>query len=166
MKCNYKKKQNNSIPRWAFTEVNGKVKAVPVSEEEYIKIYFEQFGIEIVTPKEKLINALKNGDYVIGIDYNPFILHDVFHYENGKFEFLKFRDISTQAIHPLRLRREQSILLPANMPSDFEAFLQGMAHYDDFIVSRKGKLLDTDNIPPSIADLIQEMIKNKENNDW
>ena len=166
MKCNYQRNQNNSMPRLAFTMVDGEIKEVPISEEEYLKLFFEQFGIEIVTPKEKLINALKNGDYVIGVDYNPFILHDVFHYENGKFEFLKFKDISTQAIHPLRLRREQSILLPANKPADFETFLKGMSHYDDFIVNRKGDLLDTESIPPSIADLIQEKIKNKKNTDW
>lgn len=166
MKCNYKRNQNNSIPRWAVTVVDGKLKKVPVSEEEYIRGYFEQYGVEIVTPKDKLINALKQGDYVIGIDYNPFVLQDVFHYENGMFEFLKFADIGQDIMVPLRLRREQSMLFPATMQPNFEAFLQGMAHYDDFIVSRKGNLLDTESIPPSIADLIQEKIKNKKNTDW
>ena len=52
MKCNYKRNQNNSIPRWAVTVVDGKLKKVPVSEEEYIRGYFEQYGVEIVTPKD------------------------------------------------------------------------------------------------------------------
>ena len=166
MKCNYNRKKTNSIPRWAVTMVDGKIKEVPVSEEEYVEGYFEQYGVEIVTPKNKLINALMQGDYVIGIDYNPFVLQDVFHYDNGKFEFLKFADVGIEVMAPLRLKREQTLYLPASHPNVLDALIKGMAHYDDFIVSRKGKLLDTDNIPPSIADLIQEMIKNKENNDW
>ena len=147
-------------------EYAARLKKVPVSEEEYIRGYFEQYGVEIVTPKDKLINALKQGDYVIGIDYNPFVLQDVFHYENGMFEFLKFADIGQEIMVPLRLRREQSMLFPATMQPDFEAFLKGMSHYDDFIVSRKGNLLDIESIPPSMADLIQEKIKNKKNTDW
>ena len=160
MKCNYKRNQNESVPRWVLKNVDGKIKEVQTSEEKYLKAWFEQFGVEIVTPKEKLITALKNGDYVIGVDYNPFVLQDVFHYKNGVFEFIKFSDISTQAIHPLRLRREQSILLPADSPLGVEVFLAGMAHYDDFIVSRKDNLLDIGSIPPSLVESMQEQIEN------
>ena len=34
MKCNYNRNQNNSIPRWAVTIIDGELKEVPVSEEE------------------------------------------------------------------------------------------------------------------------------------
>ena len=165
MKCNYKRNQNNSIPRWAVTIEDGKIKEVPVSEEEYVEGYFEQYGIEIVTPKDKLINALKQGDYVIGVDYNPFVLQDVFHYDNGKFEFLKFADVGIEVMAPLRLKREKTLYLPANHPNVLDSLIKGMAHYDDFIVSKKGNLLDTESIPPSIAEWIQEKIKNKKNTD-
>lgn len=161
MKCNYNRKQNNSIPRWAVTMVDGELKEVPVTEEEYVEGYFEQYGIEIVTPKDKLINALKQGDYVIGVDYNPFVLQDVFHYENGRFEFLKFADVGIEVMAPLRLKREQTLYLPASHPNVLDALIKGMAHYDDFIVCRKGHLLDTENIPLSMLDMIQESINNK-----
>lgn len=160
MKCNYNRNQSNPIQRWAVTMVDGELKEVPVSEEEYVEGYFEQYGVEIVTPKNKLINALKQGDYVIGIDYNPFVLQDVFHYENGKFEVLKFADVGTEVMAPLRLKREQTLVLPTSHPKVIEALIKGMAHYDDFIVCRKGHLLDTDNIAPSIADFIQARLKN------
>ena len=161
MKCNYNRKKSNSIPRWAVTMVDGKIKEVPVSEEEYVEGYFEQYGVEIVTPKNKLINALKQGDYVIGKDYNPFVLQDVFHYDNGKFEFLKFADVGIEVMAPLRLKREQTLYLPASHPNVLDALIKGMAHYDDFIVCRKGHLLDTENIPLSMLDMIQESINNK-----
>ena len=160
MKCNYNRKQNNSIPRWITTVENGKIKEIPVSEEEYVEAYFEQYGIEIVTPKEKLINALRQGDYVIGVDYNPFVLQDVFHYENGRFEFLKFADIGREVMAPLKLKREQTLYLPPSLPNVLSSLIKGMAHYDDFIVCRKGHLLDTENIAPSIADFIQARLKN------
>lgn len=159
MKCNYNRNQSNPIQRWAVTMVDGELKEVPVSEEEYVEGYFEQYGVEIVTPKNKLINALKQGDYVIGIDYNPFVLQDVFHYENGKFEVLKFADVGIEVMAPLRLKREQTLYLPASHPNVLDALIKGMAHYDDFIVYRKGHLLDTESIAPSIADFIQARLK-------
>lgn len=154
MKCNYKRKINNSTPKWAIKPVDGKFRNVPVSEEEYIKGIFNQYDMEIVTPKKKLINALKQGDYVIGIDYNPFLFQNVFHYENGLLEFFKFADVGDQIAAPLRLKREKSILLGTSSSLIFKAFVDSMPHYDEFIVCRKGNLLDIENIPPSIARLI------------
>lgn len=165
MKCNYKNTKNNAIPRWVWKIVDGKVEKIQLSEEEYVKRYFEEYGIEIVTQKDKLIDALKNGDYIIGIDYNPLILQDVFHYDNDKFEFLKFRDIDTNVIAPLRLKRETSIYCPDNTTADFDAFIKVISKYDDFIVSRKGYLLDIENIPPSLLDMMQEELKTKGNSD-
>lgn len=154
MKCNYKRKINNYIPREAIQTIDGKFRNVPVSEEEYIKGIFNQYDMEIVTPKKKLINALKQGDYVIGIDYNPFLFQNVFHYENGLLEFFKFADVGKTVMAPLKLKREKSILLGTSSSLIFKAFVDSMPHYDEFIVCRKGNLLDMENIPPSIARLI------------
>lgn len=163
MKCNYNRNQSKSIPRWGYKIVDGKPQKIPVSEEQYIEECFNQYSVEIVTQKDKLVNALRQGDYVIGIDYNPFVLQDVFHYENGKFEFLKFADIGEEVMLPLKLRREQTLLLPENKPFVLDALIGGMSHYDDFIVCRKGRLLDTESIVPSIADFIQVRLNNNQN---
>ena len=154
MKCNYKRKINNSTPKWAINPVDGNFRNVPISEEEYIKGIFNQYDMKIVTPKNKLINALKQGDYVIGIDYNPFLFQNVFHYENGILEFFRFADIGDRTMAPLRLKRDTSILFRKNSYSNLTAFVDTMPHYDEFIVCRKGNLLDIENIPPTIARLI------------
>lgn len=154
MKCNYKRNQNITYPRKAIQIVDGQFKEIFLTEKEYIEVLFEQYDVEIVTPKNKLINALKQGDYVIGIDYNPFLFQNVFHYENGLLEFFKFADVGDQIAAPLRLKREKSILLGTSSSLIFKAFVDSMPHYDEFIVCRKGNLLDIENIPPSIARLI------------
>lgn len=161
MTCNYRNR-NNSNTRWAAKIEDGQIKTSYISEEEYIKETFEQYDIEIVTPRNKLINALKQGDYVIGIDYNPFLLQNVFHYKNGMFEFFKFADIGEHIMAPLRLKREKSIFVQTAGLADFQAFVNAMAHYDEFIVYRKGNLLDIENIPPSIASLVKRTNNEKE----
>lgn len=155
MKCNYKRNQNITYPRKAIQIVDGQFKEIFLTEKEYIEVLFEQYDVEIVTPKNKLINALKKGDYVIGIDYNPFLFQNVFHYENGLLEFFKFADVGDQIAAPLRLKREKSILLGTSSSLIFKAFVDSMPHYDEFMVCRKGNLLDIENIPPSIASLIR-----------
>lgn len=145
----------NSNTRWAAKIEDGQIKIASISEEEYIKETFEQYGIEIVTPRNKLINALKNGDYVIGVDYNPFLFQNVFHYKNGMIDFLKFADVGEHIMAPLRLERDSTILLPKADSSSWEFFVDNLPHYDDFIVYRKGNLLDIESIPPSIASLIK-----------
>ena len=144
------KYNNNSIPRWAIKNVDGKFKNVPINEKEYIEGTFKQYAIEIVNPKNKLINALKQGDYVIGIDYNPFLFQNVFHYKNGLLEFFKFEDAGELVMAPLKLNREVSIFLGTSNSSLFEVFIDTMPHYDDLIVYRKGNLLDIKNIQPSL----------------
>ena len=116
---------------------------------------FEQYDVEIVTPKNKLINALKQGEYIIGIDYNPFVLVNVFHYENGMIECFKFTDADDQFKTRLKLVREVSIFTQTMSPSYFEDTVKAMSHYDDFIVCRKGQLFDIENIPPSIASFMK-----------
>lgn len=154
MTCNYRNRIN-SITRWALEIENRKVKEIPISEEEFVKVTFKQYDIEIVTQKDKLINALKQGYYVIGVDYNPFILQNVFHYEKGMIDFLKFADVGEHIMAPLRLERDSTILLPKADSSSWKFFVDNLPHYDDFIVYRKGNLLDTESIPPSIASLIK-----------
>lgn len=56
---------------------------------------------------------------------------------------------------PLRLERDSTILLPKADSSSWEFFVDNLPHYDDFIVYRKGNLLDIESIPPSIANLIK-----------
>ena len=155
MKCNYLRNENNSVDRWEIKLVDGQLKFVPVSEEEYVKGTFELYDMEIVTPKNKFINALKRGDYVIGVDYNPFLYHNVFHYENGVLEFFKFDDESELFMAPLRLKREETIFLGTSSSPIFKLFIDTMPHYDDLIVCRKGNLLDIENIPPSIANFMK-----------
>lgn len=155
MKCNYNRNKNISYSKKAIQIVDGQFKEILLSENEYIKALIEQYDIEVVTTKNKLIKALKQGDYVIGIDYNPFLFQNVFHYENGLLEFFKFADVGDQIAAPLRLKREKSILLGTSSSLIFKAFVDSMPHYDEFMVCRKGNLLDIENIPPSIASLIR-----------
>lgn len=116
-----------------------------MTQEEYVKDFFEKYGVEVVTPRKKLIAALRRGDYVIGIDYNPMILHNVFHYKYGKFEMFKFNDIGPQA-EPLKLKRDLTFCFHK---SKLDSFLDTLPHYDEFIVCRKGDLIDIKNIPLS-----------------
>ena len=155
MKCNYKRKLNNYIPREAIQTVDGKFKNVPISEKEYIEGIFTQYDIEIVTTKSKFINALKQGNYVIGVDYNPFLFQNVFHYKNGILEFYRFADVGNHLLAPLKLKREQTIFLGASSSSIFEVFFDTLPHYDEFIVCHKGNLIDIENIPPSIASFMK-----------
>lgn len=154
MNCNYRNRMNSNN-RWAAKIEDEQIKIASISEEEYIKETFEQYGIEIVTHRNKLINALMQGDYVIGVDYNPFLFQNVFHYKNGMFEFFKFADAGEHVMAPLRLERDSTILLPKSDSSSWEFFVDNLPHYDEFIVYRKGNLLDIDSIPPSIASLIK-----------
>ena len=78
----------------------------------------------------------------------------MFHYENGLLEFFKFADVGKTVMAPLKLKREKSILLGTSSSLIFKAFVDTIPHYDEFIVYRKGNLLDIKNIPPSIASLI------------
>lgn len=144
-----------SIPRWATKVEDGMVKIISVSEKEYIDGMFKQYDVEIVTPKDKLVNALKNGDYVIGVDYNPFLFQNVFHYKNGMIEFFRFADVGKNVMVPLRLSREETIFLGTSSSSTFKLFIDTMPHYDDLIVYRKGNLLDIENITRSITSLIK-----------
>ena len=154
MKCNYKRNDNITYPRKAIQVVDGQFKEIPLSENEYIEVLFEQYDMEIVTSENKLINALKQGNYVIGVDYNPFLFQNVFHYENGLFEIFKFENIGGQ-IAPLRLKREKSILHGTNISLNLKTFVDAMPHYDEFVVYRKGNLLDIENIPPSSASFMK-----------
>lgn len=117
-----------------------------MTQEEYVKDFFEKYGVEVVTPRKKLIAALRRGDYVIGIDYNPMILHNVFHYKYGKFEMFKFNVIGPQA-EPLKLKRDLTFCFHK---SRLDSFLDTLPEYDEFIVCRNGGLLDTQNIPVSL----------------
>lgn len=152
MKCNNEK---YSIPRWALQIENRRVKEILISEEEFVKITFEQYDIEIVTQKDKLINALKQGNYVIGVNYNPFVLENVFHYENEILDFFKFKDVGEHIMPPLRLKKDSSILIKKTDSSFWETIADAIANYDEFIICRKGNLLDIENIPPSIGNFIK-----------
>ena len=121
-----------------------------MTQEEYVKEFFEQYGVEVVTPRKKLIAALKKGEYVIGIDYNPMLLHNVFHYKYGKFEMFKFSSTGPQA-EPLKLMRDMTVCFNK---SNLDFFLDTLPHYDEFIVCRKGDLIDTSSIPPSNGDFL------------
>ena len=142
MKCNYKRNQNITYPRKAIQIVDGQFKEIFLTEKEYIEVLFEQYDVEIVTPKNKLINALKQGDYIIGINYNPFVLVNVFHYENGMIECFKFTDGDDQFKTRLKLVLEVAIFTQTMSPTYFEDAVKAMSHYDDFIVCRKGQLFD------------------------
>lgn len=142
MKCNYKRNQNITYPRKAIQIVDGQFKEIFLTEKEYIEVLFEQYDVEIVTPKNKLINALKQGDYIIGINYNPFVLVNVFHYENGMIECFKFTDGDDQFKTRLKLVLEVAIFTQTMSPTYFEDTVKAMSHYDDFIVCRKGQLFD------------------------
>ena len=142
MKCNYKRNQNITYPRKAIQIVDGQFKEIFLTEKEYIEVLFEQYDVEIVTPKNKLINALKEGDYIIGINYNPFVLVNVFHYENGMIECFKFTDGDDQFKTRLKLVLEVAIFTQTMSPTYFEDTVKAMSHYDDFIVCRKGQLFD------------------------
>ncbi len=142
MKCNYKRNQNITYPRKAIQIVDGQFKEIFLTEKEYIEVLFEQYDVEIVTPKNKLINALKQGEYIIGIDYNPFVLVNVFHYENGMIECFKFTDGDDQFKTRLKLVLEVAIFTQTMSPTYFEDTVKAMSHYDDFIVCRKGQLFD------------------------
>ena len=121
---------------------DGQFKEIFLTEKEYIEVLFEQYDVEIVTPKNKLINALKQGDYIIGINYNPFVLVNVFHYENGMIECFKFTDGDDQFKTRLKLVLEVAIFTQTMSPTYFEDTVKAMSHYDDFIVCRKGQLFD------------------------
>ena len=155
MKCNYKRKLNNYIPREAIQTVDGMLKNVPISEKDYIERTFKEYDIEVVTPKKKFINAMKQGDYIIGVDYNPFLFQNVFHYENSVLEFFRFADVGNHLLAPLKLKREQTIFLGARSSSMFEVFFDTLPHYDEFIVCHKGNLIDIENIPPSIVSFMK-----------
>ena len=142
MKCNYKRNQNITYPRKAIQIVDGQFKEIFLTEKEYIEVLFEQYDVEIVTPKNKLINALTQGDYIIGINYNPFVLVNVFHYENGMIECFKFTDGDDQFKTRLKLVLEVAIFTQTMSPTYFEDTVKAMSHYDDFIVCRKGQLFD------------------------
>ena len=142
MKCNYKRNQNITYPRKAIQIVDGQFKEIFLTEKEYIEVLFEQYDVEIVTPKNKLIDALKQGDYIIGINYNPFVLVNVFHYENGMIECFKFTDGDDQFKTRLKLVLEVAIFTQTMSPTYFEDTVKAMSHYDDFIVCRKGQLFD------------------------
>ena len=156
MTCNYKNRMNPNT-RWVGKIEDTQIKITSISEEEYIKETFEQYGIEIVTQKDKLIKALKQGNYVIGIDFNPFLFQNVFHYDNMKFEFFKFANAGKHLLAPLRLERITSVMLPKANNLAFELLVENMPHYDEFIVCRKGGLLNIENIPPSITSLIKQV---------
>ena len=122
MNYNYKRNKE-SCPRWAVKVEDGMIKKILISEKEYINELFKQYDVKIVTPKYKFINSLKNGDYIIGIDYNPLLLQNVFHYENGVLEFFKFADIGESVMAPLRLIREERIFLGTSSSATFKLFI-------------------------------------------
>lgn len=132
----------NTINRWALQIEKGSVKEIPISEEEFVKTTFEQYDIEVVTPKDKLINAQKKGDYVIGVNYNPFVLENVFHYENETLDCFKFKDVGEHIMIPLKLRRATCVSLKNKDSSFWETIANAISNYDEFIVCRKGTLLD------------------------
>ena len=146
MKCNYNK--NQSIPRYMVATDNENIIMVQISEEEYIKNYYEAYGIEDVTPKDKLVAALKNGDYVIGVDFNPLVLYSVYHYEDGEFDVFHFRDDCPFNPSPLKLERAITVLCPTSI----DDIIDFLPNFDGFLVSKKENLLDLQNIPPTIPD--------------
>ena len=129
--------------RLGLKKVGDTVEPVFMTEEEFVKVFFEEFEVEVVSDKKAFVEALKKGDYVIGIDYNPLVLHNVFHYKNGKFEMYKLK--SNNMFEVKTLVRDVTFYLP---PEDWgiEIAISTLPHYDEFIVCRNGRLIDTKTI--------------------
>ena len=55
-----------------------------MTEQEFKNFVFGTGKVVSVKESSALISALKNGEYVIGVSYNPFCLLRAYHYANGE----------------------------------------------------------------------------------
>jgi len=146
----FKINSNEEVP-----DINAK-EVLELLDEISTKVRHEYFGIESVKGINNFCEALKNGEYVIGVDYNPTQYRDIFHFskELGCLEIFNFSDLGPNTMPPLKLKRTFSVSVT---DSTLYFFLCTLPPFDDLIVSHKNNFLDLSNIMPS---KFEEVIEN------
>ncbi len=146
----FKTNSNEEVPNIDVEEV------FEVWDEMCTKARNEYFGIESVKGLNNFTNALKRGEYVIGVDYHPTQYRDIFHYskELGCLEIFNFRDLGPNTMPPLKLKRTVTVSVTN---STLPRFLSTLPTFDDLVVSRKNNFLDLSNVMPS---KFEEVIEN------
>ena len=134
-------------------------------DEISTKVRHEYFGMESVKGLNNFSKALKSGEYVIGVDYHPTQYRDIFHYNEKlrSFEIFHFRDLGSNVMPPLKLKRVLSISVT---DSSLPRILSALPTFDDLVVSRKNNFLDLSNVMPSkFEEVIENLNKGVKNNE-
>ena len=140
-------------------------KALEFLDEIFIAARHEYFGMESVKGLNNFSKALKNGEYVIGVDYHPTQYRDIFHYNEklSSFEIFHFRDLGSNVMPPLKLKRVLSISVT---DSSLPRILSALPTFDDLVVSRKNNFLELSNVMPSkFEEVIENLNKGVKNNE-
>ena len=155
----FKKHFNGEVPDIDSEEV------LILLDEISTKARHEYFGMESVKGLNNFSKALKNGEYVIGVDYHPTQYRDIFHYNEklSSFEIFHFRDLGSNVMPPLKLKRVLSISVT---DSSLPRILSALPTFDDLVVSRKNNFLDLSNVMPSkFEEVIENLNKGVKNNE-
>ena len=146
----FKKHFNGEVPDIDSEEV------LILLDEISTKARHEYFGMESVNEISDFYKALINGEYVIGVDYNPTQYLDIFHFskELGCLEIFNFSDLGPNTMPPLKLKRTFSVSVT---DSTLYFFLCTLPPFDDLIVSHNNNFLDLSNVMPS---KFEEVIEN------
>ena len=116
-----------------------------MTEQEFKNFVFGTGKVVSVKDEMALKSALENGEYVIGVGYQPFCLKDIYQYLDGKLNMYCFEE----GEHPEPLNIQ--LVLSNEMYCPLESFCKYLIRiYDDLLINPTKDMLNLDCIPKSI----------------
>ena len=116
-----------------------------MTEQEFKNFVFGTGKVVSVKESSALISALKNGEYVIGVSYNPFCLLRAYHYANGELKEYCFED--GERPEPLNLKLVATI----EVQIPLKALVQFLfSQYDDCLINPTKDMLNLDSIQKDV----------------
>ena len=124
---------------------NYRINETMMTEQEFKNFVFGTGKVASVKDGADFVSAVKNGEYIIGVGYQPFCLQKVYRYAEGRLDVFCFEE--GEHSEPLNIQLEFSDYIDFELV-DFYKYL--MRSYDDILINPTKDMLNLDNVQKDI----------------
>lgn len=124
---------------------NYRINNTMMDEQEFKDCVFGSGKVVSIKDGADFISAVENGEYIIGVGYQPFCLQKVYRYAEGRFDVFSFEE--GEHSEPLNIQLEFSDYIDFQLV-DFYKYL--IKSYDDILINPTKDMLNLDNVQSDI----------------